>query len=89
MLVSIVFKNQATDCRCDGQSLQLVLFDTAGQEDYERLRLLAAEKAYVILIGFAVHTPDSFHNATHKVVNMILNIIDLHANGPQVSQGSS
>jgi hypothetical protein len=51
----------------DGKSVQLALWDTAGQEDYERLRPLAYAKAHVILIGFSVDTPDSLDNVQHKV----------------------
>lgn len=47
--------------------MQLALWDTAGQEDYERLRPLAYSNAHVILIGFAVDTPDSLDNVEHKV----------------------
>ncbi|KAG9496736.1 Rho GTPase [Fusarium musae] len=50
----------------DGKSVQLALWDTAGQEDYERLRPLAYSKAHVILIGFSVDTPDSLDNVKHK-----------------------
>jgi GTPase SAR1 family protein len=47
--------------------VQLALWDTAGQEDYERLRPLAYSKAHVILIGFSIDTPDSLENVKHKV----------------------
>lgn len=47
--------------------MQLALWDTAGQEDYERLRPLAYSKAHVLLIGFSVDTPDSLENVKHKV----------------------
>jgi Rho family protein len=60
----------------DGKTVKLALFDTAGQEDYERLRPLAYSKAHVILIGFAVDSVDSFENATHKVSNTRTNISD-------------
>lgn len=62
-----VFENYVTDCRVDGKSVQLALWDTAGQEDYERLRPLAYSKAHVILIGFSIDTPDSLDNVKHKV----------------------
>ena len=62
-----MFENYVTDCRVDGKSVQLALWDTAGQEDYERLRPLAYAKAHVILIGFSVDTPDSLDNVKHKV----------------------
>lgn len=65
--IPTVFENYVTDCRVDGKSVQLALWDTAGQEDYERLRPLAYSKAHVILIGFSVDTPDSLDNVKHKV----------------------
>ncbi|TRX99095.1 hypothetical protein FHL15_000437 [Xylaria flabelliformis] len=52
--------------RVDGKSVQLALWDTAGQEDYERLRPLAYAKAHILLIGFSVDTPDSLDNVKHK-----------------------
>jgi len=66
--VPTVFENYVTDCRVDGRSVQLALWDTAGQEDYERLRPLAYSKAHVILIGYAVDNPDSLENVTNKWV---------------------
>lgn len=65
--IPTVFENYVTDCRVDGKSVQLALWDTAGQEDYERLRPLAYAKAHVILIGFSIDSPDSLDNVKHKV----------------------
>ncbi len=65
--IPTVFENYVTDCRVDGKSVQLALWDTAGQEDYERLRPLAYSRAHVVLIGFAIDTPDSLDNVKHKV----------------------
>lgn len=67
--VPTVFENYVTDCRVDGRSVELALWDTAGQEDYERLRPLAYAKSNVILIGFSVDNPDSFENVRHKWVD--------------------
>lgn len=66
--VPTVFENYVTDCRVDGRSVQLALWDTAGQEDYERLRPLAYARAHVILIGFSVDSPDSLENVQDKWV---------------------
>lgn len=77
MQVPTVFENYVTDCRVDGKSVQLALWDTAGQEDYERLRPLAYSKAHVILIGFAIDTPDSLDNVKHKVCTYISAIFPL------------
>ncbi|KAI1453454.1 Rho2 GTPase [Annulohypoxylon moriforme] len=64
--IPTVFENYVTDCRVDGKSVQLALWDTAGQEDYERLRPLAYSKAHVLLIGFSIESPDSLDNVKHK-----------------------
>lgn len=64
-----------TDCRVDGKSVQLALWDTAGQEDYERLRPLAYSKAHVILIGFSIDTPDSLDNVKHKACTTVLAVL--------------
>ncbi|CCH41789.1 GTP-binding protein [Wickerhamomyces ciferrii] len=61
-----VFENYVTDCRVDGKAVQLALWDTAGQEEYERLRPLSYSKANVILIGFAMDQPESLENAKKK-----------------------
>ncbi len=61
-----VFENYATDCRVDGKPVRLTLWDTAGQEEYERLRPLSYAKANIILIGFALNSPDSLENAGMK-----------------------
>ncbi|VEU22579.1 DEKNAAC103437 [Brettanomyces naardenensis] len=61
-----VFENYATDCRVDGKPVRLTLWDTAGQEEYERLRPLSYSKANIILIGFALNSPDSLENAGMK-----------------------
>lgn len=63
-----VFENYVTDCRIDGKAVQLALWDTAGQEEYERLRPLSYHNSHVILIGFAIDVPDSLDNARHKWV---------------------
>lgn len=61
-----VFDNYVSVCRVDGREVQLTIWDTAGQEDYERLRPLSYNKAHVILIGFAVNAPDSLDNVSSK-----------------------
>ncbi|KAE8361338.1 Rho type ras-related small GTPase [Aspergillus caelatus] len=61
-----VFENYVTTCIVSGKYIELGLWDTAGQEDYERLRPLAYLNTHVILIGFAVDAPDSLKNAEQK-----------------------
>lgn len=63
-----VFENYVTDCRIDGKPVQLALWDTAGQEEYERLRPLSYHNSHVILIAFALDVPDSLESAQTKWV---------------------
>ena len=51
----------------DGKQVELALWDTAGQEDYDRLRPLSYPDSHVILICFAVDSPDSLENVQEKV----------------------
>ncbi|KAJ3068563.1 GTP-binding protein Rho1, partial [Podochytrium sp. JEL0797] len=57
-----VFDNQTIDMRLNGRPLQLALWDTAGQEDYARLRPLSYPDTHVILICFSIDSPDSLEN---------------------------
>ncbi|UZJ54180.1 hypothetical protein CBS101457_003500 [Exobasidium rhododendri] len=61
-----VFDNYVAEIRLDGKPVQLALWDTAGQEEYERLRPLSYASAHVILIAFSLDTPDSLENAQYK-----------------------
>ncbi|CCF60191.1 hypothetical protein KAFR_0J01240 [Kazachstania africana CBS 2517] len=61
-----VFENYVTDCRVDGIKVSLALWDTAGQEEYERLRPFSYSNADVILIAFAVDDVESLENTRDK-----------------------
>lgn len=67
-----MFDNFVADIQLDGKPVQLALWDTAGQEEYERLRPLSYSKAHVILIAFSVDTPDSLDNVTNKASLYVL-----------------
>ncbi len=44
------------------EQIELALWDTAGQEDYDRLRPLSYPDTDVILMCFAIDSPDSLEN---------------------------
>ena len=46
--------------------VELALWDTAGQEDYDRLRPLSYPDTDVILMCFSVDSPDSLENIPEK-----------------------
>ena len=50
----------------DGKPISLGLWDTAGQEDYDRLRPLSYPQTDVFLICFSIVSPPSFDNVKSK-----------------------
>ncbi|KAJ7814585.1 small GTPase rac1p [Mycena leptocephala] len=50
----------------DGKAISLGLWDTAGQEDYDRLRPLSYPQTDVFLICFSVVSPASYENVRSK-----------------------
>lgn len=55
------------DIDIDGKRVELALWDTAGQEDYDRLRPLSYPDSHVILICFSVDSQDTLENVEEKV----------------------
>lgn len=51
----------------DGKPISLGLWDTAGQEDYDRLRPLSYPQTDVFLICFSIVSRASFDNVKAKV----------------------
>ncbi|KAJ3230159.1 GTP-binding protein Rho1 [Chytriomyces hyalinus] len=70
--VPTVFENYIADINIDGRRVELALWDTAGQEDYDRLRPLSYPDSHVILICFAVDSPDSLDNVQEKWISEVL-----------------
>jgi Ras family protein A len=50
----------------DKKFVELALWDTAGLEDFDRLRPLSYPDSHVILICFAIDSPDSLDNILEK-----------------------
>jgi len=64
--VPTVFENYVTLVQFDGKTVELALWDTAGQEEYDRLRPLSYPESNVILIVFSVDFPTSLANVQDK-----------------------
>ena len=63
-----MFDNYAVTVMIGGEPYTLGLFDTAGQEDYDRLRPLSYPQTDVFLVCFSVVSPSSFENVKEKWV---------------------
>ncbi|PKI82544.1 Cdc42p [Malassezia vespertilionis] len=64
--VPTVFDNYAVTVMIGEDPYTLGLFDTAGQEDYDRLRPLSYPQTDVFLVCFSVTSPASFENVREK-----------------------
>ncbi|CDH09241.1 related to GTP-binding protein RHO1 [Zygosaccharomyces bailii ISA1307] len=70
--VPTVFENYVADVEVDGRRVELALWDTAGQEDYDRLRPLSYPDSNVVLICFSIDLPDSLENVQEKWIAEVL-----------------
>lgn len=70
--VPTVFENYVADVEVDGKHVELALWDTAGQEDYDRLRPLSYPDSNVVLICFSIDLPDSLDNVQEKWIAEVL-----------------
>lgn len=67
MYMPTVFENYVASIPVDNHVVEMSLWDTAGQEDYDRIRPLSYTETSVLLICFAIDMPNSLTSVTNKV----------------------
>ncbi|KAJ8101358.1 small GTPase superfamily [Lipomyces tetrasporus] len=66
-----VFENYVHDIFVDGTAVQLSLWDTAGQEEFDRLRSLSYNDTHTIMLCFSIDSRDSLENVQTRWVGEI------------------
>lgn len=69
--VPTIFDNWSAEVSAGERRVKLELWDTAGQEEYERLRHLSYKETNVFLLCFSVVEPASHHNIRAKWVHEV------------------
>ena len=64
--VPTIFDNYSINVIVDGIIVKLGLWDTAGQDDYTRLRPLSYPQTDIFIICFSVVLPESYENVKSK-----------------------
>lgn len=64
-----MFENYIThkNHQSTGKLVELALWDTAGQEEYDRLRPLSYPETDLLFVCFAIDCPNSLENVMDKV----------------------
>ena len=57
-----MFDNYSLNVDVEGRPVNLILWDTAGQEDYDRLRILSYEGTDLFLVCYSMVDPKSLVN---------------------------
>jgi len=69
--IATIFDTYSCLVMVNGKAVNLSLVDTAGQEEYNRLRPLSYTSSDVFLICFSIVDPNSFNNVSTKWIKEI------------------
>lgn len=95
--IPTVFETYSKEIEVDGIQTTLALWDTAGEEDYDRLRPLSYPRTDVVLMCFSIDNPDSLDNVRtkwapeikhflpHAPVILVGNKVDLRTNAETIA----
>lgn len=70
--IPTIFEEWVSEMTIGQQKVELALWDTAGQEDYDNVRYPCYNGASVVIICFSVDSPDSLDNVREKWIGEVL-----------------
>ncbi|KAJ2784626.1 GTP-binding protein Rho1 [Coemansia javaensis] len=70
--IPTIFEEWVSEVRVGDRVVELALWDTAGQEDYDNVRYPCYNGASVVIICFSVDSPDSLENVREKWIGEVL-----------------
>jgi len=76
--IPTIFDNHAKVIKRGGKILNLSLWDTAGQEEYQRLRPLSYANTNIFIICFSLESRTSLKNVRQKWIPELINYQELH-----------
>jgi len=62
----MVFQSYVADVDLGGRQVEFALWDTVDQDDYDRLRPLSYSNSHVILMCYAIDTPESLTSVMER-----------------------
>jgi len=66
-----IFENRTKHIEIDGKRIELALWDTAGQEEYDQIRILAYKNVDMILLLFSFDLQFSLQNCSERWIEEI------------------
>jgi Ras family protein A len=69
--VPTVFEQYDAEVLVDGAQFELTLWDTGGMDAYDKLRPLSYPDSHLVLICFAIGSPDSLDNVHEKWISEV------------------
>ena len=60
-----MFETDVKNVEVDGEQVELTLWDTAGQEEYEKLRPLSYSQSDVVLVCFSIDRSVGRYSTQH------------------------
>ena len=73
--IPTIFDTYSLKMVVDSQEVNVGLWDTAGQEEFAKIRPMSYPNTNICLIIFSIDSPESFDNAIKKVLLLYMKVV--------------